>query len=482
MKSKIRNLPAYILAASLSYPTLAAWLPDSQQYMVESDKVVYQAQLQRDSLYPRRKTWNITSGGINNPNARNIEVIGDEQHEEKLFRELAFTATIASFAKEPTLKQELSNESHNLDTLIGKYYNMTKFGEYTLSGASYLGGMILPLLATKSPNMPVKSQSNQIQTLAKKAAQNFISEVTQNVYFKDEADNAREYKKRADKKAIVEILQASQRIDSAKEILDKHNGFWKYQEANEFYTNWRSGLVYGLAYANVLQDVNKVDANKIGKLIGINALKGIGIPMDIISISKNARDYLTPVEVDQIASNLNRYILEAEKTFQPIEELYNVEPPLRELSQHPSSIIQSANQNTSRSELAPIKWISQDATRGLDVIRGEKDRCFNIIVTPNQSIKKYKSLEVIIDDIKDPLGNRRSIQRLSMEARPGNSAFPWEDQHIAGKLYAIPNAVCIDTTSSTIPGNYTIEYLFNYTYIDGNKSKSRVFVNHVNVK
>ena len=195
MKSKIRNLPAYILAASLSYPALATWLPTSQSSMVVSDNVVYQAQLQRDSLSPRRKTWNITSGGINNPNARNIEVIGDEQHEEKLFRELAFTATIASFAKEPTLRQELLNESRNLDTLIGKYYNMSKFGENALAGSSYLGGMILPLLATGGLNATATSQSTQIQTLAKKAVQNFISEVTQNVYFKDEADKAREYKK-----------------------------------------------------------------------------------------------------------------------------------------------------------------------------------------------------------------------------------------------------------------------------------------------
>jgi len=468
---KLKKLIPYLLSAALSNNIYGTYQPaENIKYQITSNNIIYSAQVYRDDNNQNKKTWRITSEN---------EVIGDEHHEKDLFQQLAYTAAIARHTHlSPNLGNQLYQQQRNLEKLI-RIYNATVFAGKAIDYSSQAEGMLLPLIATGSIGSKSVTQIDNIKGIAQKVAMRYVTSLAADIYINDpkvtEAELAVQLKKSAKDKALSQIDLAARKIKKARDVLSRNNSTWNSREANEFYTNWKSGLVYGLAYAKILSEIEHVNWDNLSKRISINFLQGIGIPKGVLTKIPGVHRYLTKVGLKNIEDSLSKEILKSNEIFSPLESFFNnVQLPLNEFPKKKGDILEFNSEKSKRSKMITYRLLDPKINRG-------ENKCFDMVVI-NQGDEKYKSLEILIDDIEDPAGRRRSQQRIGLEASKGTDTTKWNGLFEQGIYQKIIDAICAQTYQSTIPGKYGIEYHFKFENENDRKLQSEKFRRTITVK
>lgn len=462
MASMKGRIAAFSLAALISSQPLAYWKPkEPTSYQLSHDGKRYTAQLMNDSENPFKKSWSIQSGTL---------IVGDEHHEADEYKKLAFTAAIARHVQSsPGLRNDLLAQQTSLENLL-RVNNAVNMASTIVTYGSQAAGMLTPALATMNPATSSASQMKTIQTIAKTAALKVTGDIAEEIYVNDQniddVEAAKKALKLAEKRCLAEIAIASKKLEKSRNILSNHVGPWSYQQAEEFYTNWKTGLVYGLAYADVLADINQPN---LDKQISINYAKGLGIPQKLIELPKKNRDFLTRPFLKDVEGKIQRHIVERERIFDPLDDLYtNIEQPLKQPLNPGQSRIVDYRGNSRANDLVSIGW------------RLKPNNCYDVSLE-NRGIESYKSLEILIDDVITPAGAKRSEQRIDLDVISQENSSGESGQITPGESKTIENAVCIQPSDAS-QGIYMIKYSFRYKTMNEDPKKSGQFIRSIKVK
>lgn len=447
-----KTLSATLLAAFLANPLNAAFQPEGPKFTISSNHI-YTAQLHRDSQDKFKKTWFIYDGN---------ELIGDEKHEEELFQDLAFTATIAGYTSNPEEKQLTLN---NLQQSEKNFYRLIKLhSSYDLTNtalrwSSQALGMVIPPLVTGSIGKPNATQIKEAERIAKSIAGKFISDAIENLYVPnkntEDKELAKQLRESATRTAVMQLELASRRLNTARKILFNHEGYWNPRDAAEFYSNYKTALTEGLAYATILDMLDREDLEFFRSTIGYNIMDGLGIPNTLLKKIPRLKEVIEGTKLPEISMQLNREIdNNTKRFFSSIESYFNlIQPPtLHDLQE--ARIRESDKER--RSNINSRHWLPANR-----IIERGQEACYTIIIE-NNSDESYKSLEIIIDKITGPDGIASSQQRIGLSAQAAQNIKNNPYIYHGGSISEIENAVCLEATIDAKPGKYTLEYFVKY--------------------
>lgn len=286
------------------------WNHENKSCYINYENKTYNAELIRKE---NKKSWLIYE---------NKNLIGDDKNEIKLYEKLAFTATISNFNNNnkeyPETLRKISKDfiaeanNYELSYVLPKF--IFEFGselEGKIANIYFFGG------GRKALSQTSKTREIIEKEIIKKAFNEVKKEYMENngLNKKNKLELAKILIKKVKESEYCNLVNAAEKLNKAAKIEEKTEE-WDYETASEFYNNWKSGYMDGLAHLTYLNSLNK---NRNFDFITETIIRKFG--KEFTGISEDKINELEKLFFSKELENLTK----EENIFDDFEYLYNPE-------------------------------------------------------------------------------------------------------------------------------------------------------------